>query len=240
MLQLSNYVYCDNIFDNMEIENKILPNPYRNYPFMVIENFFSQKISKEIAVNIKMQSDVKKARVKIQDQFGIVDDTLDEKYRKTNIYTLDDTYEKLYYKKFEKIKPKIEEYFNLSITNATHIQALEYKKGFFYKKHADDSSELVDKDGFTIGFKNVAPSRKITTVLFGTSNCDIVENEFCFSGGELVFNYLYDENKNNITIKPKAGDMVIFPSNPYFSHEVLKVTAGYRLTLVQWHDALIL
>jgi SM-20-related protein len=59
-----------------------------------------------------------------------------------------------------------------------------------------------------------------------------------FSGGELLFNYLYDKEGSLVKIKPQAGDMVVFPSNPYFSHEVLPVKEGYRLTLVQWHDAI--
>jgi SM-20-related protein len=118
---------------------------------------------------------------------------------------------------------------------------LQYKKGFFYKKHADDSSELIDTNNQTVGFVNVAPQRKITTVLFGTTCQDDEEtnNKYSFKGGELVFNYLYDKNNNQIKFKPKAGDMIIFPSNPYFSHEVLPVTNGYRLTLVQWHDGII-
>jgi len=37
----------------------------------------------------------------------------------------------------------------------------------------------------------------------------------------------------------KAGDMLVFLSNPYFTHEVLEVKKGFRVSLVQWHDALI-
>ena len=32
--------------------------------------------------------------------------------------------------------------------------------------------------------------------------------------------------------------MIVFPSNPYFSHEVLTIRSGYRLSLVQWHDTI--
>ena len=59
-----------------------------------------------------------------------------------------------------------------------------------------------------------------------------------FTGGELMFNYLYGSEGEPVKIKPDAGDMIVFPSNPYFSHEVLPVHEGYRLTLVQWHDAI--
>jgi len=62
-----------------------------------------------------------------------------------------------------------------------------------------------------------------------------------FSGGELMFNYLYSNEGETVKIKPEAGNMIILPSNPcnpYFSYEVLPSEEGYRLTLVQWHDAI--
>jgi SM-20-related protein len=33
--------------------------------------------------------------------------------------------------------------------------------------------------------------------------------------------------------------LVVFASNPIYTHEVKEVKEGYRLTLVQWHDALL-
>ena len=33
--------------------------------------------------------------------------------------------------------------------------------------------------------------------------------------------------------------MIVFLSNPYFTHEVLEDKKGYRVSLVQWHDAII-
>lgn len=240
LLQISNLVFCDEIFKNIEIENKILPNPYKNYPFMIIENFLSKKMSKDIVLSVKAQSDMQKAEVKVESEFGIVEGSLNEKYRKTNIYELKEKFLKLYEKKFSRYKPQIEKFFNVILTNATDVQALEYEKGFFYTKHADDSSEIVDKKGNTLGFVNIAPQRKITTVLFASSYDEKAQDELHFTGGELLFNYLYDESSQPLKIKPKAGDMLVFPSNPYFSHEVLKVKFGYRLSLVQWHDAIIL
>lgn len=233
-------MYCDDIFSNIDIENKLLPNPYKNYPFLIIENFISQKISKDIVKSIKAQSDMKKAEVKIQKNNGILNSSLNEEYRKTNIYELEEGFLDIYNKKFLQNKSKIEKYFNVALTTGTDVQALEYEKGFFYTKHADDSSEMVDKKGNTVGFVNIAPQRKLTTVLFSSTCNENCSDEFHFKGGELVFNYLYDINGKMLKIKPKAGDMLVFPSNPYFSHEVLTVKSGYRLTLVQWYDAILL
>ena len=171
---------------------------------------------------------------------GVVDPSVDKSIRKTDIYALDDHHVALYQEAFIKHQPTLERFFNVALTTATAIQVLEYKKGFFYKRHADDSSELFNENGELAGFMPVAPQRKITTVLFATSHCDQSETSTeCFKGGELVFNYLYDETGEQVTLRPKAGQMVIFPSNPVFSHEVLPVTDGHRLTLVQWHNAIV-
>ncbi len=238
MIQISNKIYCDDMFSNITLENKLLPNPYKDYPYLIVEDFLSKSLCKDIVDDIKSNNEYIKAQVKDQILNGIVKSKLNEKYRKTNILKLSDKYESIYKKQFLNLQPKIEEYFHAPITFSSTIQMLEYKRGSFYTKHADDSSEILDKDKNTIGFKNVAPYRKITTVLF-CSQFEDKTDDYSFNGGELVFNYLYDENQNQIKIKPKIGDLIIFPSNPYFSHEVLPVKSGYRLTLVQWHDAIL-
>ena len=240
MIQISTHIYCDPLFENIEIENKLLPNQYKDYPYLIIKNFFSQEACDELVSLVQADEETKrKAKVKTEEIAGIVQADLVEEVRKTNIYKLDAFYENYYHEQFMKYKPVMEEYFSVALTLSTDVQVLEYKKGFFYVKHADDSSEIIDKDEQTIGFKLVAPQRKLTTVLFATSHASHKDAKtYSFSGGELMFNYLYDKEGEPVKIKPEAGDMIIFPSNPFFSHEVLPVEEGYRLTLVQWHDAL--
>lgn len=239
MIQISNHIYCDKRLEQLEITNRLLPNPYRETPYLIIKNFFTPELCKQLASLVKKDEDAQTAKVKQESISGIIEADVVTKYRKTNIYTLDDFYSEYYAKQFLKYKPMIEEYFGAAMTLSTEIQVLEYKEGYFYVKHADDSSELVDEDGQTVAFKCVAPERKLTTVLFATSHrCNSDDHSEGFSGGELLFNYLYDQEGNPVKIKPQAGDMVVFPSNPYFSHEVLPVEKGYRLTLVQWHDAM--
>lgn len=240
-MQLSNHIYCDNLFKNITIENLLLPNPYKDYPYLIIENFFTPALLKEMVDYSKQKDDIAQAKIKATVLDGIVQPKLNIKQRKTNILKLNKQFTNIYNTQFKNFQPQIEAFFNTPLTFSTKVQMLQYKKGFFYKKHADDSSELKDINNQTVGFVNVAPQRKITTVLFGTTCQDDqdINNEYSFKGGELVFNYLYDKENHQIKFKPKAGDMIIFPSNPYFSHEVLPVTDGYRLTLVQWHDGII-
>lgn len=49
-----------------------------------------------------------------------------------------------------------------------------------------------------------------------------------YTGGELHFPWL------RFTYTPKAGDLVIFPSNHIFSHESLSIQSGTKYALVSW------
>jgi SM-20-related protein len=240
MNQISNKIYCDDSLEKLDIPTKLLPNPYRDYPYLIIENFLDASICQEIVDAIKKSQNGLKAKVKSSPAYGVVEPKVIEEYRKTNIYKLHQVYESVYQNSFLSHQKEIEEFFNISLTLSTDLQALEYTKGGFYIKHADDSNELIDSDGNIAGFLAVSPERKLTTVLFVTAYDEIVQDNYTFSGGELLFNYLYDEQKEPIKLKPKIGSMVIFFSNPYFSHEVLPVNDGYRLTLVQWHNGIVI
>lgn len=238
MRQISSFVYCDDFIADLRYETRLSANPYYDYPYLVIENFLSHEACAEIAAYTKEKSEGERAMVK-KNHMGVVVPKLEEEIRKTAIHQLPELLLEGYHLSFAYYQKRIEDYFCAALTTATEVQALEYTKGGFYVKHADDSNELVNSDGETVGFVQVAPERKITTVLFATSHISHGDEGMCFGGGELVFNYLFDAEGNPVRIRPKAGDMVIFPSNPLFSHEVLPVTEGYRLTLVQWHDAII-
>ena len=222
MHQISNYVYALDDLLEWDIPTKRLPNPYHDFPYMVIRNVLSP--SQCQAITAYVQNSAQKHTASLRGSDTNID------VRKTDIYTLPAEYISLYETRFDTLRTDIETFFSLSLTYSTPLQVLGYNEGAFYVKHADDSSELRDHTGQTVGYVSSAPERKLSTVLF-------VNEEF--EGGELLFNYLCDENGQVITVAPKAGDMIVFLSNPYFSHEVLPVTKGFRLSLVAWHDALI-
>jgi SM-20-related protein len=227
------------MFENIEVENLVLPNPYVDYPYMIIKNFLSKDLATHIVDEIISTNNKIEAKVKKLSDIGGIEPKVDKKQRVTNIYKLNSTLESIYEENFNYHKKNIEEFFGVALTFSSKLQVLEYKEGFYYKKHADDSSELIDLDGNIIGFKNVAPYRKITAVLFASEFQKEANNNYSFDGGELKFNYLFDKDGNSIILRPKSGDMVLFPSNPYFSHEVMPVKSGYRLSLVKWFDAII-
>jgi SM-20-related protein len=227
--QISNYVYADDALLEMSIPSKRLPNPYADFPYLLIKNFLTPDECHAIAMDALADKEAIKAQLRGR--------ALDTTIRKTDIHTLNTQHLALYKTRFSQKCSEIEQFFSLSLNNATDVQVLGYEAGGFYLKHSDDSSELRDSQGATIGFKVVAPERKLTTVLFTTTYSPDSSDNSHFSGGELLFNYLYDEEGDTITLRPEAGDMVVFLSNPYFSHEVLSVQSGFRLTLVQWHNA---
>jgi len=231
MHQISNYVYARDELLSMDIPTKRFPNPYHDFPYMVIEGVLSPSECR--AITHFAFNDEESVSAKLRGR------SLDTAIRKTDIHTLSGEHRKIYDSRYAAVKSQIEEFFALSLSSSTDVQVLGYESGSFYLRHSDDSSELRDADGKTIGFRAVAPERKLTTVLFTTSYTPHPTDTDHFSGGELLFNYLCDESGNTITLRPEAGDMVVFLSNPYFSHEVFPVHKGFRLSLVQWHNALL-
>ncbi|MDD5052493.1 MAG: 2OG-Fe(II) oxygenase [Sulfuricurvum sp.] len=229
MHQISNYVYARDELLGLDIPTKRLPNPYHDFPYMVIEGVLSPAECRVITAAALEDKNALKAELRGK--------ALDTTIRKTDIHTLSSEHRMIYENRFSAVRSEIEQFFALSLGNSTDVQVLGYESGSFYVKHSDDSSELHEREGNIIGYKTVAPERKVTTVLFTTSYTPHPTDTDHFSGGELLFNYLCDEHGNTITLRPEAGDMVVFLSNPYFSHEVLPVKEGYRLSLVQWHNA---
>ena len=236
MKQISNDVYCSNFLFNLDIKTKILPSQYNDLPFLIIDNFLSEDICLEINKSILKDNDFEKAKLKKLENSSL--NILDEEIRRTNIYSLDEKFKSIYEHNFRLFQRQIESFFNLALISSTEIQVLEYLKGSFYSMHSDDSSMLFDEEEL-VGFLPVCKERKLSTVLF-TSDYDYdTEEENSFSGGELLFNFLFDKYGNSIEIKPKSGQLIVFPSNPYFTHEVKKVEKGRRISLVQWHNVIL-
>ena len=223
MVQLSEEIFCDAFIASLKYPNTVTPSPYVAYPFMLIDHFLDEATCKQIELHVKASKDAKKATLRSSTHND------NRAIRHTDIYTLTPTLLEHYNENMEALKAEIEEFFYCSLTTASKPQLLAYEAGGYYRCHSDDSSELRSKEGKLIGFKQVAPERKITTLLFVNDD---------FNGGELMFNYLYNSKQEQVVLKPKRGQMVVFPSNPIFSHEVLHVKEGLRISIAQWHNAL--
>lgn len=222
MHQISTYVYLDDALVSIDVPTGRLPHPYHDFPYLILESVLSPEECDMISSSVL-------------ENFEYVDASLrgssvDHEIRKTKIHSLSPLHQELYSERFDACREMIEHFFSLSLSVSSEVQVLGYAEESFYVAHADDSSQLRNRSGTLIGFHPVAPERKVSTVLF-------LNDEY--AGGELCFNYLYDAQGEPILLHPKRGEMIAFLSNPYFTHEVCTVTQGYRITLVQWHNALL-
>jgi predicted 2-oxoglutarate/Fe(II)-dependent dioxygenase YbiX len=88
--------------------------------------------------------------------------------------------------------------------NSGYWLVREYNSGSYMEEHSDVYSYVLDKSG-----NNVIP--KLTAIIY--INDDYI-------GGEITFPH------NNLSIKPKAGTLIIFPSN--LQHRVDLISEGSR------------
>jgi len=233
MRQISDEVFAEDFLFDVEIATPLLPSPYARLPYLVIENFLDDTTCKEIIDQAQSIHDSIDAQLRSDTRAD------NQKIRKTKIHTLSSYHQDLYDKAFDTIREEIEHFFALSLTQATKPQLLEYTAGSFYKPHSDDSSVLIDRSKNIIGFKQVAPARKITTLLFVSEYCESDPDAYHFCGGELAFSYFQNSEGQALHIKPKMGTLIVFGSNPIYTHEVKEVTDGFRLTVAQWHDGIL-
>ena len=225
MIQISDEVFLQKEIFELEVPNAFLPNPYFKLPFLIIDDFLTQEACDKILEQVQGNDDFEEAGLRKD----LLNSYKNQNTRKTNIFKISQNIQVFYDEAFSKHKQQIEQFFAKAITTSSQLQALGYNEGFFYKSHSDDSSFLVDKNEKLAGFKLVAPNRKITTVAFVNDD---------FEGGELEFSFLKFSDGEPVVFRPRKGSLIAFASNSYFTHEVRMITQGFRLSLVQWHDAL--
>jgi|GEM_PF-506242 len=108
----------------------------------------------------------------------------------------------------KEIWPYIDAYqrqYGAHIESVEEPQLLRYGVGQEFKNHIDDHPK--------IGVRRISLSYYL--------NDD-------YEGGEILF------PRFNVSIKPEANQLVIFPSNFVFNHTVMPVTSGTRYAVVQW------
>lgn len=107
---------------------------------------------------------------------------------------------------------------------AEPIQFLRYdadQRGHFLA-HTDNA--YYDSNGV---FRYTSPQRVLSCLAYLNED---------YEGGELIFNTVRDDAGQVIKMKPKVGEMIIFPSDIRFMHEVLNVTKGRRYSIVGWYS----
>lgn len=83
---------------------------------------------------------------------------------------------------------------------------MRYEKGSFFKNHKDDGPTF---------------DRTVSVIVYLNED---------FQGGEIEFPGF------NVLHKPKAGDVLFFPSSYAYNHNIKEVTEGVRYAVVNWYS----
>jgi predicted 2-oxoglutarate/Fe(II)-dependent dioxygenase YbiX len=111
----------------------------------------------------------------------------------------------------------INPYYGFEIKEAEQPQLLCYGVGGHYHPHVDAEGIWSNPDGSKEWRKNV--DRDLSVLIYLNDD---------YEGGNLVFPELH------ISIKPKKGMLVAFPSTHHYLHGVEPVTKGERFAIVTW------
>ena len=163
---------------------------------------------------------------------------LTDKIRITRQYELSTEEKELFSHVFEREKPSVERFFSRRILQGEGFHGLGYPPGGHYIKHADNCFPVRDSEGNLIRFECNRPKRQISAVLFLTESVtEITGPNQCF-GGNISFPHIVNIQGEPLIVEPRKGMLLMFPSNPYFIHQVHEVYDGFRLSIVNWYDAL--
>lgn len=110
----------------------------------------------------------------------------------------------LFFESFDLIEKDYLEYYGVRSTWHDAYAILKYGKGQFFTNHVDDHPDY---------------HRRVSTIYYLNDN---------YTGGEINF------PRFNITFKPKANQMILFPSTYVYNHSVSPVIEGERYAVVSW------
>lgn len=115
-----------------------------------------------------------------------------------------DSMSNIFYTGFHKIEEHYKENFGISTTWHDTYGVLKYGVGQKFINHIDDHTDFL---------------RRVSTVYYINDT---------YLGGEINF------PRFNISYKPSANEMIVFPSTYVYNHSVSEVTEGTRYCVVSW------
>jgi hypothetical protein len=113
------------------------------------------------------------------------------------------------------VKSIVEKEYEIKIKNKSFGSIVRWDVGSKMAMHSDDIYTLRN-DGTGITEKH-----HMSGLIYLNDSYD---------GGEIYF------SKQNLLIKPKTGDLLIFPGNINYPHEVKVITSGSRYTVPLWFE----
>lgn len=158
------------------------------------------------------RKDWQKATVNTKDLYSKHRDCFDIKIKKINRpfktkYELE--FDEIWQEAYDAQLVAVNEYTSKYKIQMKHWEAMnfiKYNKGQYFTQHADHGHSYI-----------------CTVSLVAYLNDD-------YEGGELYFNNL------DIKLKPKAGDLIIFPSSYLFSHTAMPIISGTKYVIATMLD----
>jgi len=114
------------------------------------------------------------------------------------------TLSETFFNSFDKFEREYKGTYGLSFSDHSSYDILRYGKGQFFTNHVDHHPEY---------------PRTVSNVYYFNDD---------YEGGEIVF------PRFDIKFKPKANQLIMFPSTYVYNHSVLEVTSGTRYAVVSW------
>jgi predicted 2-oxoglutarate/Fe(II)-dependent dioxygenase YbiX len=148
-----------------------------------------------------------------------LDWTVDKEVRNTQMVEYDENIGHILNKLLgHAVATHINPYFGIELQSAEQMQFLKYGIGGHYHPHPDGEAIWHEKEANRLVWKRNI-DRDISVLIYLNSE---------YEGGQLIF------PNQHITLNPKPGMLVAFPSNHHFIHGVTPVTSGTRYALVSW------
>lgn len=194
-----------------------LPNMHRE--IMIIPNFLPEDICDEYIeyINKQQEIDLSVFDAEATNKTGQISWEVDKKTRNTQTVDIDPIKGVVVDLMRHAVRDYINPYFNVQIKDSELPQILVYHPGGHYRPHIDGETLFNDGSGTLSWKRNV--DRDISLVIY-------LNNDF--EGGEIVF------PKQALSIKPRKGMLIAFPSNHHFLHGVNPVVTGVRYAIVDW------
>ena len=120
--------------------------------------------------------------------------------------------------KISLIQKLLYEYYGVAFPHVETCSILRYQPGEFYKRHIDN---LLLPSRLEEAAKGV-PTRDVSLVGYLNEDCD----PFCQDKGR--------SSCQNLKIKPKMGNVVVFPAFWTHPHQSLPVIQGVKYSFVTW------
>ena len=200
-----------------------MPPPmfFAKFGFFVRENFLETNLCRGI-INEMSRSEHKAAVV-----YDGPAASINEAYRRTRLVKVGAEVREAVAARLGAIRPAVAEHFHVSLQDSQAPDFLRYRAGDFFVAHQDSDRHAESAE--------VVRSRKISTIIFLNQAEALPGEPDSYQGGALVFYGLLPDKplkKFGFRLEGSAGTLVAFSSD--VTHEVEKVAAGERYTIVTW------